>query len=181
MDMYREEILEHWRNPLNFGKIEGASLTIDQVNPLCGDQVTFYFKFVRGPVSSFLPASARSRLKSGVKGESSVDLRAVGNPSTTATPDSVRMAKGEWRIADVKFTGNGCAISIAVSSMLSNVIKGKKVKELRKLTGQNVLELIGGEVAPARLKCAFLSLEVIRKISINDEGLKTKAKISVSR
>ena len=116
MDMYREEILEHWRNPLNFGKIEDASLVIEQVNPLCGDQVTFYFKIENG------------------------------------------------KVLDVKFTGNGCAISIAVSSMLSNVVKGKKVKELKKLTGQNVLELIGGEVAPARLKCAFLSLEVIRKI-----------------
>ena len=60
MDMYREEILEHWKNPQNFGVIDNADLVIDQVNPLCGDEVTFYFKFGRGPVSSFPPASARS-------------------------------------------------------------------------------------------------------------------------
>jgi nitrogen fixation NifU-like protein len=115
--MYREELLEHWRNPLNFGKIEGATLIIDQINPLCGDQVTFYFKIENG------------------------------------------------KVKNVKFTGNGCAISIAASSILSEKIKNKNVKSLSSITGKDVLALLGGTVAPARLKCVFLSLEVIRKIS----------------
>jgi len=118
MDLYREEILEHWQNPQNFGKVIDADLVIDQVNPLCGDQVTFYFKFARG------------------------------------------------RISDVSFTGSGCAISVAASSMLSEFIKGKSIKDLEKLTGEKVLDLIGGLVAPARLKCVFLPLEVIRRLRL---------------
>ena len=138
--MYREEILEHWQNPQNFGIIDNADLVIEQVNPLCGDEVTFYFKF-------FKPVIAN-----GMK------------QSKNRSP-RLRQAQARTIISDVKFTGFGCAISIAASSMLSNVIKGKKVKELGKLTGQNVLELIGGEVAPARLKCAFLALEAVRRIT----------------
>lgn len=148
--MYREEILEHWRNPLNFGVIDNADLVIEQINPLCGDEVTFYFKLSK-------PVIARS----------DPSLRSGQAPQSKKR--SPRFARDDRLINDVRFTGNGCAISIAVSSMLSNVIKGKKVKELGKLTGQNVLELIGGEVAPARLKCVFLSLEVVRKMTQTKE------------
>lgn len=119
MDIYREEILEHWQNPQNFGKMRGADLVIEQVNPLCGDQVTFFFKIEGG------------------------------------------------KIKDVSFEGRGCAISIASASMLSGVIKNKPIAALSKITGRNVLNLIGavgGSFPPARLKCAFLALEVIRKI-----------------
>src|SRR3972149_2749342 len=47
MDLYRELILEHWQNPQNYGEMRGADLVVEQVNPLCGDEVTFYFKFSR--------------------------------------------------------------------------------------------------------------------------------------
>lgn len=120
MDLYREQILEHWQNPQNFGVIDNADLVIEQVNPLCGDEVTFYFEF-----------------------------------------DDKRLT-----INDVRFTGSGCAISIAAASILSENIRHKKISALSKITGEDVLKLIGGPVAPARLKCAFLSLEVIRKISL---------------
>ena len=116
MDIYREEILEHWRNPLNFGRLGDADIVIDQVNPLCGDQVTFYFKIKKG------------------------------------------------KIEKVSFTGSGCAISVASASILSEAIKGKRVEDLAKITGKDVLTLIGGSVAPARLKCAFLALEAVRKL-----------------
>ena len=118
IDTYREEILEHWRNPQNFGVIPNADLVIDQINPLCGDEVTFYFKIKKG------------------------------------------------KIADVKFSGNGCAISVASASILSENIKNKKISALSKITGEDVLKLIGGNIAPARLKCVFLSLEAVRKISL---------------
>lgn len=117
MDLYREEILEHWQNPQNFGRMKGADLVIDQINPLCGDEVRFYFKIKKGKIDS------------------------------------------------VSFTGNGCAISIASASILSEFIKGKKISILAKITGEDVLSLIGGPVAPARLKCAFLPLEALRKIA----------------
>ncbi len=113
---YREEILEHWQNPLNFGVIKNADLVIEQVNPLCGDEVTFYFKFKDGKIDS------------------------------------------------VKFSGSGCAISIASASILSENIRNKKVSALSKITGEDVLKLLGGPVAPARLKCAFLALEALRQV-----------------
>lgn len=116
MDMYREEILEHWRNPLNFGEMKGADLVVEQINPLCGDEFKFFFRIEKGIVN------------------------------------------------EVNFNGNGCAISVATSSMLSEHIKGKSVKAISKLVGQDILKMIGGSVAPARLKCAFLPLEVIRKL-----------------
>lgn len=116
---YREEILEHWQNPQNFGVIDDADLVIEQVNPLCGDEVTFYFKFDRG------------------------------------------------KIKGVSFSGSGCAISIASASILSENIQNKKVSTLSKITGEDVLKLLGGPVAPARLKCAFLALEAVRKINGN--------------
>ena len=117
MDLYREEILEHWQNPLNFGEMHDADLIIDQINPLCGDQVRFFFK--------------------------------IKNNNVT----------------DVSFTGNGCAISIASASILSEFIKGKSIFYLSRLTGKDVLVLIGGSIAPARLKCAFLPLEAIKKLA----------------
>ena len=120
MDLYREELLEHWQNPQNFGKMAGADLVIEQINPLCGDSLTFYFK---------------------VKG---------------------------GKVEKVSFIGSGCAISIASASILSDNIKGKSVNRVSKLTGENVLELLGGPIAPARLKCAFLSLEAIKKLKIEN-------------
>jgi len=125
MDFYREQILDHWQNPQNFGKLAKADLVVEQINPLCGDEVTFYFKFQR------------------VKG-----------------------SKSQSKISDVSFIGRGCAISIASASILSEVIKGKRVKELERITGEKVLDLIGGPVAPARLKCAFLPFEVIKKLTL---------------
>ncbi|MEK7580787.1 MAG: iron-sulfur cluster assembly scaffold protein [Patescibacteria group bacterium] len=143
MDLYREEILEHWQNPLNFGEMKNADLVIEQVNPLCGDEVTFYFRF----------SISHPELDSGSK----KIPKQVRN-------DEWQIANGQWRISEVSFTGSGCAISIASASILSENIKNKKISTLSKITGEDVLKLIGGPVAPARLKCAFLSLEVIRKI-----------------
>ncbi|MBI3341614.1 SUF system NifU family Fe-S cluster assembly protein [Candidatus Curtissbacteria bacterium] len=118
MDLYREHILEHWQNPQNFREMKKADLVVDQVNPLCGDEVTFYFKFEKG------------------------------------------------KIKDVSFVGDGCAISVASASILSEFIKGKKVAVVGKMTGEDVFEILGGPVAPARLKCAFLPLEAIRKLRV---------------
>lgn len=121
MDIYREEILEHWRNPQNFGEMERPDLVIDQVNPLCGDEITLYIKL-------------------------------NDNRST---------------INDIRFTGKGCAISIATASILSENIRGKSLSLLSKMTGKDVLKMIGGPPAggfpPARLKCAFLPLEALRR------------------
>jgi len=143
MDLYREEILEHWRNPQNFGEMGDADLIIEQVNPLCGDEVKFFFKFLN---------------------KKNPKLEARNQKQVINSKSQKKETKGELQVANCSFIGNGCAISTATSSMLSEYIKGKPVKVISKLTGKDVLEMIGGEVAPARLKCAFLPLEALRKI-----------------
>ena len=120
MDIYREEILEHWQNPLNWGTLRDYDIESEVINPLCGDQIKVQVKL-----------------------------------------DDKRLA-----INDIRFMGTGCAISIASASILSENIKGKSLKSLSKISGNKVLELIGGPVTPARLKCAFLALEAIRKLSL---------------
>ena len=64
--------------------------------------------------------------------------------------------------ADVKFHGRGCAISQASASMLTEEIKGKGIDELKKLTKENILELLGISLSPVRLKCALLSLDTLK-------------------
>lgn len=66
------------------------------------------------------------------------------------------------KVAAVGFTGRGCAISQASASLLTDEIKGKTVDDIEKLTANNVLELLGIEVSPARLKCALLSLDTMQ-------------------
>mgnify|MGYP001609474578 FL=1 len=143
MDLYREEILEHWRSPQNFGKLADADFVIDQINPLCGDQVTFYFRFAKRKPSSRAQAEGKTN----------------GNVPFKIHDDTI--------IGNVSFTGKGCAISIASASILSEAILNKSVSSLSKITGRDVLKMIGGPVGPARLKCAFLSLEAVKKLAIS--------------
>ena len=114
-DLYRDEILEHYRNPHNFGILESPTTAKEGANPLCGDRIT---------------------LMLGID--------------------------EEGRIADVAFTGRGCAISQASASMLTDEIKGKTLDEISHMGRQNVLDNLGIEISPARMKCAMLSLETLR-------------------
>ena len=66
-------------------------------------------------------------------------------------------------VAEVAFTGRGCAISQASASLLTDEIKGKPVDEVAKLTAEDVLDLLGIEISPARLKCALLSLDTVSR------------------
>ncbi len=64
-------------------------------------------------------------------------------------------------VEDVAFSGRGCAISQASASLLTDEIKGKPVEEIEKLTPDDLLDLIGIEISPARMKCALLSLDTV--------------------
>jgi nitrogen fixation NifU-like protein len=66
------------------------------------------------------------------------------------------------KIAGVGFTGRGCAISQASASLLTDEIKGKSVDDAAKLTSSDIMEMLGIEISPARLKCALLSLETMQ-------------------
>ena len=62
----------------------------------------------------------------------------------------------------VGFTGRGCAISQASASLLTDEIKGKPVSEIEKLASNDVLDLLGIDISPARLRCAILSLDTLQ-------------------
>ncbi len=114
-DLYRDEILEHYRNPHNFGTLDEPTSVKEGANPLCGDRIT---------------------LMLGINDEGTIE--------------------------DVAFTGRGCAISQASASMLTDEIKGKPLTEIATLGKQDVLDNLGIEISPARMKCAMLSLETLR-------------------
>lgn len=119
-DLYRENILDHYKNPRNRGTIEGADATAEGMNPLCGDEVTM----------------------------------------------SVRFAEDGETIEDVKFAGRGCAISQAATSMLTEMIKGRKASEIAALPKDELLDEVGIPLTPIRLKCALLGLGTL-KVALN--------------
>jgi len=113
-DLYREEILDHSRNPRNFGEIEEPDFTFEDSNPLCGD-----------------------RIRIDVKVDNGI-------------------------IADIKFSGRGCAISQAAASMLTEMVKGHAIDEIRELSAEDMLDELGIPISPARVKCALLGLKVLK-------------------
>ena len=66
------------------------------------------------------------------------------------------------KVSDVRFDGHGCAISQASASMLTEMVKGKSLDEVRKISKEDILELIGGQLSAVRMKCALLSLKVLK-------------------
>lgn len=66
------------------------------------------------------------------------------------------------RVVDVKFYGEGCAISQASASMLTEMVAGKSVEELKAITRDDVLEMLGIPIGPVRMKCALLSLKALK-------------------
>ena len=114
--MYREVILDHYKNPRGHGVMEGADAEAEGQNPLCGDEVAIYVAF-------------------GDDGET---------------------------IDEVKFSGRGCAISQAATSMLTEMVQGKTATDVARLDKQELLDEIAIELSPVRLKCALLGLTTLK-------------------
>ncbi len=84
------------------------------------------------------------------------------NPLCGDVVEIQMLLDGDNTVKDIKFTGQGCAISQASASMLTELIKGKSLDEVRKISKEDVLSLIGGQLSAVRLKCALLSLKVMK-------------------
>jgi len=113
-DLYRQNILDHYQSPRNFGTLPKPDISVEDSNPLCGDKIR-------------------------------MDLLIEND-----------------RVADVRFSGVGCSISRAAASMLTEEIKGKTLEEVKRIGRDEVLEMLGIELGPVRLKCALLALKTLK-------------------
>jgi nitrogen fixation protein NifU and related proteins len=114
-DLYREVIIEHYKNPSYRGHLDPHDIKFEDNNPLCGDHIEITLQ---------------------------------------TTEDGT--------VKDARFDGHGCAISQASADLLVESIIGKPLEDVKKLNKQDILEMLGIDLGPVRLKCALLSLKVLK-------------------
>jgi len=113
-ELYRDYILDHYKNPKNFGELADADLEFHDRNPLCGDEL------------------------------------------------KLQLVVEDGKIADLKWHGQGCAISQAAASIASEELIGMPVDEAAQLDADWMLEHMGIQISATRRKCALLNLKVLR-------------------
>ena len=120
-DFYRDYILDHYKNPRNFGTLEPHDLEHHDHNPLCGDELGVHL-----------------------------------------------VLDDDGKIENLRFHGQGCAISQASASIASEELIGMKADEVGTLDADWIIDLLGIQISPTRRKCALLSLKVIRGATTGD-------------
>jgi len=90
------------------------------------------------------------------------DVRAKDSNPLCGDIIEMQLKIGNGRVEDIRFKGKGCAISQASASMLTEVAKGKTLDEIKALSKSDVLNLLGINPGPTRIKCALLGLKVIK-------------------
>lgn len=121
MTDYKDIIIDHYKNPRNFGTLDNADVSMDEANSSCGDMIR------------------------------------------------IQVKKDGERIVEMKWQGVGCAISTASASMLSEKIVGMNKKDLEDFGEKGIVDLLGGEVNPGRMKCATLAYRGLLNIFNSDE------------
>ena len=114
-DLYRELIIDRYKNPQMRGELDPNDYSYEDDNPLCGDRIK-------------------------------IDVR----------------VDEENKITEAVFNGEGCAISLASADLLVESIIGKDLDEVKELSKDDILEMLGIELGPVRIKCALLSLKVLK-------------------
>jgi nitrogen fixation NifU-like protein len=114
-DLYREIIIDRYKNPQYRGTLDPNDISFEDDNPLCGDHIR-------------------------------IELRVDDNE----------------QVSDAVFDGHGCAISQASADLLMETIINKPLEEVKGMTKEDILDLLGIELGPVRLKCALLSLKVLK-------------------
>jgi len=113
-DLYRDNIIDHYQNPRNYGTLEHPDISYEDSNPVCGDEIRMDLQIHDG------------------------------------------------RVIEARFSGHGCSISQASASMLTEEIVGKTLEEVKQIDKQYLLDMLGIPLGPVRLKCALLSLKVLK-------------------
>lgn len=121
-DLYREQILDHYKRPRNYGELEDPTFTHRGENPICGDDITVDIKLDKDVIKA------------------------------------------------VAFRGDGCAISQAAASLLTKQLHGMTLDELHALDRDDMVDLLGVEISPMRIKCAVLAEKVAQDGAKIHEG-----------
>ncbi|PSP38805.1 FeS assembly protein SufA [Halobacteriales archaeon SW_8_65_20] len=115
-DMYRQQILDHYKNPRNYGESDDATFEHVGENPMCGDTIKLF----------------------------------------------VKLEADDETIAGVSFIGDGCAISQASASLLSTELQGMTLDTVREMDRDDIVEMLGVDISPMRIKCAVLAEKVVQ-------------------
>lgn len=129
MSIYHDLIIDHYKNPRNFGEFSDTDISAREENVGCGDDVEIFIK-----------------------------QRAIHFGSAT------RASSKQQKCIEMKWRGRGCAITMASASLLSEQVNQiGQIRKIRKVNERDIVALLGGDVSPARMKCATLALTALQR------------------
>lgn len=152
MNPYHDLILDHYKNPRNFGVLENPEATAQKANASCGDLIEFQIK-----IRKSRPTSVK------------ISEHQIADKLDRSDSDLSRSQPILAEISDVAWRGVGCAISTAGASLLSERVKSEKLKvqSLLETTDEDMVKMLGGDISPTRIKCATLALKALQSALTN--------------